>query len=60
MDRFMKVIKEAGHTTELQRLDDLHAAHENAMDGKLILAPIDLWEPGKRIFDSGIADGQYP
>ncbi|KAL8721650.1 MAG: hypothetical protein Q9225_001699 [Loekoesia sp. 1 TL-2023] len=51
--------KKAGHTAELQRLADLHAVYEDTMDGKLILAPIDLQEPGKRILDCGTADGTW-
>lgn len=39
---------------------DLHAIYDDAMDGKLSLAPTDLQEPRKRILDSGTADGQYP
>ncbi|KND88298.1 hypothetical protein TOPH_07103 [Tolypocladium ophioglossoides CBS 100239] len=57
MDNFMNMTKKAGHTAELQRLADLHAVFMDAMDGKLILAPINLQEPGKRILDSGTADG---
>lgn len=60
MDNFMNMTKKAGHTAELQRLADLHAVLMDAMNGKLILAPIELQEPGKRILDSGTADGQYP
>lgn len=58
MDNFMNMTKEAGHTPEIQRLIDLHAVYNDAMDGQLILAPINLEEPGKRILDSGTADGQ--
>ncbi|KAH0598266.1 hypothetical protein MHUMG1_03561 [Metarhizium humberi] len=57
MDNFMNMTKKAGHTAELQRLVDLHAVFLDAMDGKLVLAPINLQEPGKRILDSGTADG---
>ncbi|RYP73126.1 hypothetical protein DL769_004287 [Monosporascus sp. CRB-8-3] len=49
----------AGNTAELQRLTDLHAAFNGALDGKLILASIDLQEPGKRILESGTADGLW-
>ncbi|KAL8857425.1 MAG: hypothetical protein Q9178_006052 [Gyalolechia marmorata] len=59
MDNFMKTTKEAGHTPEIQRLIDLHAVLNDAMDGQLILAPINLEEPGKRILDSGTADGTW-
>ncbi|KAA8651174.1 hypothetical protein EYZ11_007038 [Aspergillus tanneri] len=59
MDNFMNMTKKAGHTAELQRLVDLHAVYDDAMDGKLVLAPIDLQEPGKRILDSGTADGTW-
>lgn len=53
----MNMTKKAGHAAELQRLADLHAVFLDAMDGKLVLAPINLQEPGKRILDSGTADG---
>ncbi|KAL8727350.1 MAG: hypothetical protein Q9166_006118 [cf. Caloplaca sp. 2 TL-2023] len=56
MDNFMNMTKKAGHTGELQRLVDLHAVYNDAMDGQLILTPINLEEPGKRILDSGTAD----
>ncbi|CAO1603057.1 hypothetical protein XANCAGTX0491_006649 [Xanthoria calcicola] len=59
MDNFMNMTKEAGHTPEIQRLMDLHAAYNDAMDGQLILAPINLEEPGKRILDCGTADGTW-
>ena len=59
MDNFMNMTKEAGHTPEIQRLIDLHAVLNDAMNGQLILAPINLEEPGKRILDSGTADGEY-
>lgn len=36
---------------------DLHAVYNDAMNGQLILTPINLEEPGKRILDSGTADG---
>ncbi|KAL8753158.1 MAG: hypothetical protein Q9199_005243 [Rusavskia elegans] len=56
MDNFMNMTKEEGHTPEIQRLIDLHAVYNDAMDGQLILAPINLQAPGKRILDSGTAD----
>ncbi|KAL8885287.1 MAG: hypothetical protein Q9215_006836 [Flavoplaca cf. flavocitrina] len=59
MDNFMSMTKEAGHTPEIQRLIDLHAVLNDAMNGQLILAPINLEEPGKRILDSGTADGTW-
>ncbi|KAL8999550.1 MAG: hypothetical protein Q9169_001639 [Polycauliona sp. 2 TL-2023] len=59
MDNFMNMTKEAGHTPEIQRLIDLHAVYEDAMNGQLILAPVNLEEPGKRILDSGTADGTW-
>lgn len=58
MDNFMTMTKKAGHTAELQRLADLHAAYHDAMGGNLILAPINLQDSGKRILDCGTADGQ--
>ena len=59
MDNFMNMTKEAGHTPEIQRLIDLHAVLNDAMNGQLVLAPINLEDPGKRILDSGTADGEY-
>ncbi|KAL8663348.1 MAG: hypothetical protein Q9202_003984 [Teloschistes flavicans] len=44
---------------KIQRPMDLHAVYNDAMNGLLILTPINLEEPGKRILDSGTADGQY-
>jgi len=58
MDKFMDMTKKAGHRPELQRLIDLDAVYDDALGGKLILAPINLEEPGKRILDSGTADGK--
>ena len=57
MDNFMDMTKKAGHMPELQRLIDLHAVYDDAMGGKLVLAPVNLEEPGKRILDAGTADG---
>ncbi|KAL9042936.1 MAG: hypothetical protein Q9180_000226 [Flavoplaca navasiana] len=59
MDNFMNMTKEEGHKPELQRLIDLHAVYNDAMNGRLIMAPINLAEPGKRILDSGTADGTW-
>ncbi|KAK1979520.1 methyltransferase SirN-like protein [Colletotrichum cereale] len=59
MDNFMNMTKNAGHTSEIQRLADLHATYRDAMKGNLVLAPLDLDEPGKRILDSGTADGVW-
>ncbi|KAK1990308.1 methyltransferase SirN-like protein [Colletotrichum falcatum] len=59
MDNFMEMTRNAGHTTELQRLADLHATYRDAMEENLVLAPINLDEPGKRILDSGTADGTW-
>ncbi|KAL8774149.1 MAG: hypothetical protein Q9209_001257 [Squamulea sp. 1 TL-2023] len=56
LDNFMNMTKEAGHKPEIQRLIDLDAVYKDAMNGQLILAPINLEEPGKRILDSGTAD----
>jgi hypothetical protein len=62
MDNFMETTKTAGHRPELERLRGLHAALMDGMDGHLVTAPIDFEEPGKRILDSGTADGAilYP
>lgn len=57
MDNFMDMTKKAGHTAELERLAALHATYYDAMDGKLVLAPLDLQELGKKILDCGTADG---
>ncbi|KAH8731285.1 methyltransferase SirN-like protein [Phaeosphaeriaceae sp. PMI808] len=57
MDNFMDMTKKSGHTPELQRLQGLHAALMDSMDQNLICAPIDFKESGKRILDSGTADG---
>ncbi|KAE8366431.1 S-adenosyl-L-methionine-dependent methyltransferase [Aspergillus caelatus] len=57
MDNFMDMTKKAGHTAELERLVALHETYYDAMDGKLVLAPLDLQEPGKKILDCGTADG---
>jgi hypothetical protein len=59
MDPFLNMTKQAGHSPELQRLRDLHAVFLDALDGKLIQAPLDLQEPGKRIMDCGTADGEH-
>ncbi|KAK1966751.1 methyltransferase SirN-like protein [Colletotrichum sublineola] len=59
MDNFMEMTKNEGHTTELQRLADLHATYYDAMEENLVLAPVNLDEPGKRILDAGTADGVW-
>lgn len=59
MDNFMEMTKKAGHKPELLRLIDLHAVYDDGMGGKLVLAPVDLEEPGKRILDAGTADGTW-
>lgn len=55
----MDMTKKAGHTAELERLAALHATYYDAMDGKLVLAPLNLQEPGKKILDCGTADGKW-
>lgn len=55
----MSTTKKAGHKPELERLQGLHAALMDAMDSSLVRAPLDFQEPGKRILDSGTADGPY-
>ncbi|KAL8943875.1 MAG: hypothetical protein Q9211_000814 [Gyalolechia sp. 1 TL-2023] len=57
MDKLMNITKKEDHTPEIQRLTDLHAVSNDAMHGQLIVPPINLEEPGKRILDSGTADG---
>lgn len=54
----METTKLAGHSPELERLRGLHAALMDGMDEQLVTAPIDFQEPGKRILDSGTADGK--
>lgn len=53
----MNMTKDAGHTPEIQRLTDLHTVFNDALNGKLVLAPLNLDEPGKRILEAGTADG---
>ena len=44
-------------STELSRLTDQHQYVKDAMGGRLVLAPIDLFKSGLRILDSATADG---
>lgn len=44
---------------EIARLTEQDAVITRGMNGKRILAPIDLAEPGLRILDSGTADGLF-
>ncbi|KAL4984502.1 hypothetical protein BDW68DRAFT_180585 [Aspergillus falconensis] len=53
MDSFMEMTKNLGHTPELLRLRALDATYDDALEGKLVVAPINLNEPGKKILDSG-------
>ncbi|KAJ5793492.1 hypothetical protein N7457_000091 [Penicillium paradoxum] len=59
MDNFMQMTKELGHKPELLRLIALDATYDDALEGKLVVAPIDMNEPGKKILDSGTADGTW-
>ncbi|RDL31027.1 Uncharacterized protein BP5553_09816 [Venustampulla echinocandica] len=59
MDNFMNMTKDLGHKPELQRLVSLDATYDDALGGKLVVAPINMNEPGKRILDSGTADGTW-
>ncbi|KAL1856862.1 hypothetical protein Daus18300_010625 [Diaporthe australafricana] len=44
---------------EIARLTEQDAVITHIMDGRRILAPIDLTKPGLRILDSGTADGLF-
>lgn len=44
---------------EAKRLSDQHAVIKSYMNGKLIMAPIDLSNPNLRVLDSGTADGRF-
>ncbi|OQD64738.1 hypothetical protein PENPOL_c007G04877 [Penicillium polonicum] len=59
MDNFMQMTKSLGHKPELLRLRALDATYDDALEGKLVIAPVDLNEPGKKILDSGTADGTW-
>ncbi|KAJ0414064.1 hypothetical protein BJY00DRAFT_321355 [Aspergillus carlsbadensis] len=59
MDNFMEMTKGLGHEPELSRLRALDATYDDALEGQLVISPIDLAEPGKRILDSGTADGTW-
>lgn len=54
----MQMTKSLGHKPELLRLRALDATYDDALEGKLVIAPVDLNEPGKKILDSGTADGK--
>lgn len=58
MNNFMDMTKNEGHTGELNRLTDLHTVYNDALEGKLVVAPLNLEEPGKRVLEAGTADGQ--
>lgn len=55
----MASTKRAGHVAELERLANNHAVFKDAMGQKLLFAPVDLHTSGKRILDSGAADGTW-
>ncbi|KAI7773688.1 methyltransferase [Diaporthe eres] len=57
MDPFMDLAKNTGHVAELKRLSDLNAVFFDALNGQFVQAPLDLKTSGKRILDSGTADG---
>ncbi|EAL85112.1 hypothetical protein KXW98_006902 [Aspergillus fumigatus] len=59
MDNFMEMTKKLGHQPELLRLRALDATYDDALEGKLVVAPLDMSEPGKKILDSGTADGTW-
>jgi len=48
----------AEDTEELTRLTDQHMLITDHLDGKLVLAPMDLEQDGLRILDSATADGK--
>jgi hypothetical protein len=58
MDNFMEMTKKLGHQPELLRLRALDATYDDVLEGKLVVAPLDMSEPGKKILDSGTADGK--
>jgi hypothetical protein len=57
MDGFMETTKRAGHVAENERLAVNHEVFKASM-GKLVFAPLDFSESGKRLFDSACADGK--
>ncbi|KAI1778542.1 methyltransferase SirN-like protein [Hypoxylon cercidicola] len=59
MDNFMQMTKKLGHRPELLRLAALDATYDDALGGNLVLAPVDMGMPGKKILDSGTADGTW-
>jgi hypothetical protein len=48
----------AEDTEELTRLTDQHKLITDHLDGKLVLAPLDLEQDSLRILDSATADGK--
>mgnify|MGYP001658028734 CR=1 FL=1 len=58
MNNFMRMTKNLGHKPELLRLVALDATYDDALGGRLVVAPIDMNKPGKKILDSGTADGK--
>lgn len=55
----MQMTKKLGHRPELLRLAALDATYDDALGGNLVLAPVGMSEPGKRILDAGTADGTW-
>lgn len=45
--------------TEVERLSYQHEVIKDYMGGNLVLAPLDLLQPGLQIFDGGTADGLW-
>ncbi|KAI1737462.1 methyltransferase SirN-like protein [Xylaria scruposa] len=59
MDNFMQLTKRLGHSPELLRLVALDTTYDDALEGNLVLAPLDMSKPGKKILDLGTADGTW-
>lgn len=47
------------NAAEAERLMSQHLVLIDALDGRILLAPIDIRKPGLRILDSGTADGHW-
>jgi hypothetical protein len=60
MEDFVKHTKDRDdNQSEKARLTDQHDVFIDAMNGKAILAPVDLTQPGLLVLDSGTADGRW-
>lgn len=45
------------NSLEAERLMSQHLVLIDALDGRIVLAPVDLNKPGLKVLDSGTADG---